>query len=178
MDIGSGKGYPASHLSNFHPYVFKVYIDELPNKLKDAITENILPLLDKDNDNRLYIEYNSMEGFLQGMKRNKAPIQLSIAKEIGLKAKRRGSKGNRSWKSTQTLWFLGVPMKRKGDLYQEVLDVGFKSLFKNEKFKKALAASGKSVLTHSIGKTKKSETVLTIREFCSRLTKLRDNKKL
>jgi hypothetical protein len=34
------------------------------------------------------------------------------------------------------------------------------------------------VLTHSIGKSKKSETVLTAKEFCSRLTHLRDIGKL
>ena len=33
----------------------------------------------------------------------------------------------------------------------------------------------KATLTHSIGKKKINETVLTEREFCSRLTKLRDN---
>jgi hypothetical protein len=35
-------------------------------------------------------------------------------------------------------------------------------------------ASGNSVLTHEIGKSKESETVLTKREFISRLNKLRE----
>ncbi len=47
-------------------------------------------------------------------------------------------------------------------------------MYKNTKFKKALEASRQAKLTHSIGKSKESETVLTTREFCSRLTKLRD----
>lgn len=39
----------------------------------------------------------------------------------------------------------------------------------------ALRASGNSVLTHSIGKTDPRKTVLTAKEFCSRLTELREN---
>lgn len=40
MDIGSGSGYPAGNLSNFHPYQFEI----------DGVT------------------CNSMEGFLQSLK--------------------------------------------------------------------------------------------------------------
>jgi hypothetical protein len=40
-------------------------------------------------------------------------------------------------------------------------------------FQKALLATNKAVLTHTMGRTKKAETVLTIAEFCKRLTKLR-----
>ena len=43
----------------------------------------------------------------------------------------------------------------------------------NESFKKALLATGNATLTHSIGKTQQSTTVLTRSEFCSRLTKIR-----
>ena len=43
----------------------------------------------------------------------------------------------------------------------------------NRGFQCALLATQNSVLTHSIGKTKTNETVLTRSEFCSRLTKIR-----
>lgn len=45
-------------------------------------------------------------------------------------------------------------------------------------FRDALKASMKSTLTHSMGKKNKNETVLTVSEFCSRLTDLRDYGKL
>jgi hypothetical protein len=44
----------------------------------------------------------------------------------------------------------------------------------NEGFRRALAATGRAFLQHSIGRTNPSETVLTQREFCSRLMALRD----
>ena len=49
----------------------------------------------------------------------------------------------------------------------------------NGAFRKALAdVPVDAVLTHSIGRTNESETVLTIREFISRLNKLRRGEKL
>ena len=51
-------------------------------------------------------------------------------------------------------------------------------MYENTKFKAALEASKGATLTHSMGKNKKSETVLTTQEFCSRLTYLRDKGKL
>lgn len=44
----------------------------------------------------------------------------------------------------------------------------------NNGFRAALLATGNSVLTYSIGKTKITETVLTRQEFCSRLMKTRE----
>ena len=44
-------------------------------------------------------------------------------------------------------------------------------------FKKALLASGNATLTHSIGKRKESDTILTAKEFCSRLTAIRQRLK-
>ena len=45
---------------------------------------------------------------------------------------------------------------------------------KNTKFKAALEASGQANLTHNIGKSDPTKTVLTRNEFCSRLIKLRN----
>ena len=57
-----------------------------------------------------------------------------------------------------------------------LLDAVYNEMYKqSESFKNALHATGKSTLTHSMGKNKKSETVLTESEFCKRLLHLRDN---
>ena len=50
----------------------------------------------------------------------------------------------------------------------------FDALSQNVGFQKALLATGTATLTHSIGKNKQSETVLTRSEFCSRLTAIRE----
>ena len=54
----------------------------------------------------------------------------------------------------------------------------YNALNENTGFRKALEATKGCTLTHSIGKSDKTKTVLTQSEFCSRLTKLRDNGKL
>lgn len=67
--------------------------------------------------------------------------------------------------------------KRDSDEYQELLDRAFDALATNKKFQKALLATGNAVLKHSIGNSDMSNTVLTRREFCSRLTKIRERLK-
>lgn len=143
MDIGSGSGFPSAALSNFAPHPF----------VFDGV------------------ECNSMEGLLQSFKFSNPEMQKEVCKLVGKQAKFKGKK--KKWFRTQTLYWQGKEFKRDSEEYQELLDKAFDALATNEGFKKALLATRNSTLTHSIGKTKQSETVLTRTEFCSRLTKIR-----
>lgn len=144
MDIKSGGGYPAASLSNFAPHPF----------IFDGV--NVA----------------SFEGLLQSFKFDKEHIQVEVCKLTGLAAKKRGRAKN--WQEKQTLYWKGVSYKRDSNEYQELLDRAYQALCdQNEGFRKALLATGNAVLHHSIGRSKKSETVLTKTEFCSRLMKLR-----
>ena len=147
MDIGSGNGWPAAALSNFSPHPF--VIDD--------------------------IECASMEGFLQSLKFSNPDMQKEVCKMVGKQAKFKGKK--KKWYKTQTLYWQGQEIKRDSEEYQQLLDRAFKALAANESFKKALLATGNATLTHSIGKNKQSETVLTKSEFCSRLMKIREELK-
>lgn len=113
-----------------------------------------------------------MEGFLQGLKFKDVDMQVHVCTLVGRKAKSKGNKKN--WKDSQILYWQGVEYKRDSKEYQDLLDRAYNELFKNDKFKKALIASGNANFTHSLGKNKISETVLTTREFCSRLMALKD----
>ena len=144
MDIGSKCGYPASALSNFAPHPFVI----------DGV------------------ECNSMEGFLQSLKFKEIPIQEEVCKLVGVKAKYRGKP--KRWFETQTLYWQGVEYKRESKEYQELLDKAYFELSKNSGFRDALLATHNATLTHSIGRSNESETVLTKREFCGRLMKIRD----
>jgi hypothetical protein len=146
MDIGSKSGYPSSALSNFAGHRFQI----------DGV------------------ECYSMEGFLQSLKFKEPEIQKEVCKLIGKKAKFRGKP--KKWWRTQTLYWQGVEIKRDSVEYQYLLDRAFQAMYDQSKtFRSALEASGKATLTHSMGKNKISETVLTNTEFCGRLTRLRDN---
>ena len=147
MDIGSGTGFPSAALSNFAPHPF----------IFDGI------------------ECNSMEGLLQSFKFSNPDMQKEVCKLVGKQAKFKDKK--KKWFKTQTLYWQGKEFKRDSQEYQDLLDRAFNALAENEGFKKALLATGNSTLTHSIGKTKISETVLTKAEFCSRLMKIRENLK-
>jgi len=147
MDIGSKHGYPASALSNFAPHRF-VYDDE---------------------------ESASMEGFLQSLKFSNPEVARSVRQLVGLAAKKRGSKRNDAWQRARCLWWKGEPVDRFGQAYQDLLDGAFRAMFdQSDSARKALLASGTATLTHSIGRRKKSETILTTSEFCGRLTVIRN----
>jgi len=144
MDIGSGKGYPASKLSNFPPapFVFRG------------------------------VKVTSMEGLLQSWKSSDSAIQIHMCTLIGLQAKAAGR--NKNWQKRQVLYWQGKEIGRHSAEYQAMLDEAYEAMFaQNESKRNALLATGNAVLTHSIGRKKASETVLTRSEFCSRLMRIR-----
>ena len=147
MDIGSGNGYPAGAPSNFAPHGFVI----------DGI------------------ECSSMDGFLQSLKFSSPEMQVEVCKLVGKAAKSKGASKN--WRQKQTLYWKGKTYKRESAEYQKLLDKAYNQLAKNEGFRKALLATGNATLTHSKGKKKMSETVLTTKEFTSRLTKIREQLK-
>lgn len=145
MDIGSSNKYPANALSNFAGHRF--IIDE--------------------------IQCNSMEGFLQSLKYKNPEMQKEVCSLIGLKAKFKGKR--KKWWRTQTLYWKGKEIDRHSEQYQMLIDVAYECMFNQSlSFKKALRASNKAVFTHSIGKRDAHRTILTEREFCSRLRKLKE----
>jgi len=144
MDIGSGAGYPASALSNFAPHPFVI----------DGV--------------KCY----SMEGFLQSLKFKNPEMQVEVCKLVGKAAKFKGKK--KKWWRTQTLWWRGEEIDRHSEGYSTLLDRAFNALAKNSGFKKALLATGDAKLTHSMGKRDPNRTILTIGEFCGRLTRIRE----
>lgn len=145
MDIGSGNGYPSASLSNFAPHPFEI----------DGV------------------KCNSMEGFLQSLKFESVDMQEYVCTLVGKAAKKKGR--NKNWQQKQELYWRGVPIKRDSEEYQLLLNRAYNQLYLNDGFRKALNSTKGMNLTHSIGKSKKSETVLTSSEFCSRLTYLRDH---
>ena len=147
MDIGSANGYPSAALSNFTPHPF----------IFDGV------------------EIASMEGFLQSLKFKNSEMQKHVCTLVGRAAKFKGK--DKKWYKEQTLYWQGQEFKRDSKEYQILLNKAYNALYQqNEGFRKALEASKPGILTHSIGKTKENETVITQSEFCGRLMKLRMGK--
>ena len=144
MDIKAGKPYPSGALSNFAARKF-VFRG---------------------------VECSSIEGVLQSFKFKNPEMQKYICTLVGRIAKAKGR--NKNWYTTQTLWWNGQAIKRDSEEYQQLLDELFVTVFTTcESARNALLATGNAVLTHSIGKRKINETVLTEQEFVSRLMSIR-----
>ena len=147
IDIHSKGEYPSCALSNFAEYEF--YIDG--------------------------IKCLSMEGFLQSLKFRNAEKQKKVCLLSGVNAKNssRHTWAQLRWRMTHSLYWQGKRINRYSDEYQILLDRAYDELSKNENFIEALKLSSDKKLVHSIGKNNMSETVLTEREFISRLENLR-----
>ena len=144
MNIGSGDSYPSCALSNFAPHPFTFDGEECASR----------------------------EGFLQSLKFSNPDMQAHVCTLVGKAAKFKGKK--KKWYRDQTLYWKGMPIHRESEAYQILIENAYNALFLNDGFLRALAATGKSTLTHSMGKNKMNETVLTEREFVRNLTRLRD----
>lgn len=110
----------------------------------------------------------SMEGLLQAFKFLDHSKQVEICALAGLEAKFAGRAGN-GWKAYQTLWWKGEAYDRHGLAYADLLYRAFDALLRNEDFRAALLATGDQPLTHEIGSSEPSRTVLTPAEFIVRL---------
>ena len=62
----------------------------------------------------------------------------------------------------------------ESDAYSDLICRAYDEIAKNSGFQRAILATRNSSLTHSMGKSKKNETVLTEQEFCSNLYRIRD----
>lgn len=144
MDIGSGSSYPSCALSNFAPHAFEI------DGVKCA----------------------SMEGFLQSLKFSSPEMAAHVCTLVGKAAKFKGKK--KKWFRTQTLYWKGVPMQRQSDAYTLLIERAYNQLATNDGFKRAILATQNATLTHSMGRSKKNETVLTEQEFCSNLYRVRE----
>ncbi len=145
IDIHSKADYPASALSNFTNHSF----------VFNAVA------------------CRSMEGLLQSLKFQDIATQNAVCQMDGPAAKEKGMTVD--WRPFQTLWWQGQPMSRQGDDYQQFLTSVFMALYtQNEDARMALLSTGDAELIHSIGVQDACETVLTEREFCSRLMNVRN----
>ena len=144
MEIRSGQPYPAGALSNFAAHPFT---------------------LDK-------VLISSMEGFLQSLKFSNPDMQAHICTLVGFAAKKAGAKKN--WQRTQTLYWREKAIKRESEEYNGMIERAYTTMFEqNMSARKALLATNQAKLTHTMGRRKKNETVLTQREFCGILTQCR-----
>ena len=143
MDISSRAGYPASSLSNFAPHEFEI------DGVKCA----------------------SMEGFLQSLKFKDVEMQKFVCSLIGRMAKAKGH--DKKWYKDQTLYWQGKEYKRESKKYTELIKRAYLELSKNDSFRKAVIATGNATYTHSLGKNKITETILTEREFVAMLNMCR-----
>lgn len=115
----------------------------------------------------------SLECVLQSIKIVDETEQAKFWQQPGFWCKKQGR--NLPWQGSRLLYWKGVPMDRDSDEYQFFLDRLYSAVYvQHEEFRIALRQSGTEELTHSIGSTDPTFTILTQEEFISRLLVLRE----
>jgi predicted NAD-dependent protein-ADP-ribosyltransferase YbiA (DUF1768 family) len=144
IDIWSTKPYPANILSNLHSNSFEI------DGVKCA----------------------SMEGFLQSLKITDFQEQSEICALSGLEAKARSTS---EWQLTQNVYWQGRIMHRQSQEFQDLIFRAYELLFQqNEVFREALLATRGKKLYHVRGVSDPRKTILTEKEFCTSLIRIRD----
>ena len=144
IDIWSTKSYPANVLSNLYPNAFEI------DGVKCA----------------------SMEGFLQSLKITDIQEQCKICALSGLEAKARSTS---EWQLTQNLYWQGHIVHRQSPEFQDLIFRAYELLFQQNKvFREALLATKGKQLYHVRGVSDPRKTILTEKEFCTSLMRIRD----
>lgn len=116
---------------------------------------------------------NSMEGFLQSLKRKELDKQRQICSMKGGYARKMTIT---SWQTDQIVWWKGQAIDRQGAEFQQLIRRAYQAMFEqSERFRAALMQTRGMILTHSSGSTDSYRTILTSAELCGILTELRDN---
>lgn len=145
MDISFMNPYPSNSISNFARNEF--VIDD--------------------------VKCQSMEGFLQSLKFEDVVKQKEVCNLYAKRAKDEGTK-RADWMIYQRLWWKGIPFLRGSIDYQKLLTRAYNELAKNDRFIRALKATGTENLTHKLGRNEQAHTILTIDEFLEQLNRLRN----
>lgn len=116
----------------------------------------------------------SMEGFLQGLKCRDVEEQARICGLAGWEAKVAGGMYDVSWRTEGVVHWRGERIDRVGPAFQELIDEAFDAMaVQAPSFREALLETGDAVLIHPLGLADPRMTILTEREFCSRLMAIR-----
>lgn len=119
------------------------------------------------------VHCGSIEGFLQSLKTEDTELQREICLKYGGSAKD-FTKKLASWKDSGILYWQGKEFKRDSKEFFELVLGAYKALYEqNSVYRTALKSTIGSILTHTSGKDKITETILTKEEFISILNKLR-----
>ncbi len=115
----------------------------------------------------------SMEGFLQSLKTNNTNEKVKIWGMHGVGCWKYGQQFN-NWKDNQILYWDEKPIHRHSEEYDLLIQKAYDSLLENEEFYENLRKSIGYKLTHSMGKTDKSDSLLTKYEYIDNMNRIRD----
>lgn len=115
----------------------------------------------------------SWEGFIQSLKTPDIKIKQKLWGLYGYQAWKQGQ--NINWWDKQEVYWIDKPIDRHSEEYIELITKSYDLLFEqNEDFRNTLKESLDYKLIHSKGKSDKSKTMLTEKEYLYQLNRLKN----
>lgn len=112
-----------------------------------------------------------MESFLQSLKERDEASQRAMC---GMRGRIARKESNRLWVREGKLWWRGCEMARESEAYAALVTAAFDAMFaQSERFRTALAASKNRKLYYKNCENDPRKTILTEKEFCGQLVRLR-----
>lgn len=125
------------------------------------------------------VQCGCMEAFLQSLRYPDSEIQKQIcvmsASELGYRLE---SYSSPDWQETQTLWWKGNTIKRDSREYRRLIYDTYSAMFRwSYRFRTVLMQTDDKKLIFNSGSSVPSKSLLTDKEFCKILTRLRANRR-
>lgn len=125
------------------------------------------------------IQCGCMEAFLQSLRYQNPEIQRQVcvmsASELGYRLEEYPTI---DWRENQTLWWKGKPIKRDSRKYRRLIYEAHADMFRwSYRFRSVLMQTAEKKLTFDSGNHNPWECLLTDKEFCKILTRLRSNRR-
>lgn len=115
----------------------------------------------------------SMEGFLQSLKTDNTDEKIKMWGMHGVSCWKYGQQFN-NWKDNQILYWDNYLIYRHSEEYDLLIQRAYDNLLENDEFYDNLKKSIGYKLSHSMGKTDKSDSLLTKYEYIDNMNRIRD----
>lgn len=116
--------------------------------------------------------YACMEAFFSCLRTEIEWIKPKLMTLYGFESWKQGHKFN--WTERQVVFYNNHVIDRHSEEYNNLITAAFDALYKNLDFKNALRKSKGFKLKHSMGKTSRTQSLLTRTEFIGQLNRLRN----
>lgn len=143
---------------------------------RERLPEDVLSNLCNNNFRIDDVDCRCMESFLQSLKHKDEKEQREVCFMDGIRAQQCSTS---DWQKDQIVWWKGRAINRQSSEYRRLVRRAYSTMYEwSSRFRNVLMTTGRKKIKYDNGKHDSHTTLLTDKEFCRFLTRLRASKRL